>query len=127
MNDHIRKALVVEDNLLHKNLVASILEGLGFTVLTAADGDLGLEIVNSEEGIDLIVTDIFMPKKEGIGFIRAVKSKHQQVKIVAVTGAVNFETISDTAMQFGADLIIKKPIDIDDFAEKLDRLVPVNS
>lgn len=103
-----------------------MLEDLGYSVLTAPDGDVGLDVLQKEPEIELIVTDIFMPKKEGIGFIRAVRSRHLHVKIVAVTGAVNFSAISETAMQFGADLIIKKPFDLDDFSEKLKSLTMVN-
>jgi len=126
MHGQGKKALVVEDNHFHQKMVATLLESLGYTVFTAADGDTGLEVVNSEHDLELIVTDIFMPKKEGIGFIRAVKSRHLQAKIIVVTGAVNFSVISDTAMLFGADLIFKKPIDIDDFTEKLNQLVAVS-
>lgn len=126
MEPLIKKALVVEDNPLNNELMKMMLEDIGYTVLTASDGDVGLEILEKEPAIELIVTDIFMPKKEGIGLIRAVRSRHLHVKIVAVTGAVNFTAISETAMQFGADLIIKKPFDLDDFAEKLKSLTTVH-
>lgn len=118
-----KMALVVEDNVLNKNLVSTILEGLEYTVVSASDGDAALDLIEKHPGIELIVTDIFMPKKEGIGFMRAVRARHKQVKIIGMTGAVNFTTISTTGMEFGADLMIKKPFDIDEFAEKVQQLM----
>jgi DNA-binding response OmpR family regulator len=117
-----KKALVVEDNRLHKDFVTTILSGLGYTVFTAADGDEGLEIMDREDAITLIVTDIIMPKKEGIGFIRAIRSRHLEVKIVVVTGSVNFKTVAETALLFGADTVFKKPFDVDEFIAMLEHL-----
>ena len=51
------------------------------------------------------------------------RSRYPEVKIVAITGAVNHETILNSAHEFGADITVKKPFDIDDFGDKIEALV----
>ncbi len=118
-----KKVLVVEDDQMNASMISTVLEERGYLVITAGDGDLGLAILEEDDGIDGIVTDIFMPNREGIGFIRAVKSRYPKVKIAAMTGAINYESIFSTAEDFGADMTIKKPFDIDLFVEKIDTLL----
>lgn len=126
MDRLFKKALVVDDNRAHRQLVASLLETIGYTAFTAIDGDDGLTILFQHNEIELVITDIFMPNREGVGFIRAARARNADLKIVAITGAANFTTISDTVMHFGADMIIKKPFDIDAFTDKLNHLVAVD-
>lgn len=116
-------ALVVDDDPLNREMVVSLLEDRGFTVFPAEDGDVGLAILEKERAIDVVVTDIFMPNREGVSFIRAIRSKYPDTKVVAITGAVNYEAIFSTAQEFGADITIKKPFDIDEFGDKVDALI----
>lgn len=118
-----KKVLVVEDDRMNSAMISAVLEERAYTVVIADDGDAGLRTLEKEEGIQVVITDIFMPNKEGIGFIRAAKSRYPAMKIVAMTGAINYESIFVTAQDFGADLTIKKPFDIDDFADKIDSLL----
>lgn len=117
-----RKVLVVDDDLLNQELMAAVLEERGYTVLTAGDGSDGLGILEKDGEIRIVVTDILMPNKEGIGFIRSIRTKRPDIKIVAITGAVNYQKIFATAQDFGADLTLKKPFDIDTFANTIDEL-----
>ena len=123
MGTQQKKLLIVEDDQMNASLIAAVLEERGYTVLTAGDGDEGLEVLAGDTAIEGVVTDIFMPNREGIGFIRAAKSRHPAVKIAAMTGAVNYESIFSTAQDFGADFTIKKPFDIDEFADKIDEML----
>ncbi|MBN1757787.1 MAG: response regulator [Chitinispirillaceae bacterium] len=123
MGTQQKKVLIVEDDQMNASLIAAVLEERGYNVLTAGDGDVGLEILAKDQEIAGVVTDIFMPNREGIGFIRAVKSRHAAVRIAAMTGAVNYESIFSTAQDFGADYTIKKPFDIDEFADKIDEML----
>ena len=118
-----KKVLVVEDDRMNSAMISAVLEERGYTVVVADDGDAGLRTLEKEGDIDVVITDIFMPNREGIGFIRAAKSRCPAMKIAAMTGAVNYESIFVTAQDFGADLTIKKPFDIDDFADKIDSLL----
>ena len=123
MEKQPKKILVVEDDQMNASMISAVLEERGYRVVTAGDGDLGLAILEKNDDIDAVITDIFMPNREGIGFIRAVKSRYRNVKIAAMTGAINYESIFSTAEDFGADMTIKKPFDIDLFVEKIDELL----
>ena len=123
MSEDAKKALVVEDDPLNREMVVTLLEDRGYTVLSAEDGEVGLHILEDKGTVDVIVTDIFMPNREGVSFIRAIRSRYPEVKIVAITGAVNYETILNSAHEFGADITVKKPFDIDEFGDKVEALV----
>jgi CheY-like chemotaxis protein len=117
------KVLVVDDDPLNQEMMVTILEDRGYTVFSADDGDSGLDLLDKEQDIRVTVTDIMMPNREGISFIRAIRSRRPTMKIIAVTGAVNYQKIFSTAQDFGADVTIKKPFNIDEFADKVDELV----
>ena len=123
MDKQPKKILVVEDDQMNASMISAVLEEHGYRVVTAGDGDLGLAILEKDDAVDGIITDIFMPNREGIGFIRAVKSRFRKIKIAVMTGAINYESIFSTAEDFGADMTIKKPFDIDLFVEKIDTLL----
>lgn len=119
MNLHQTELLVVEDDQMNASMIVAVLEERGYRVHAAADGDEGLEMLEKNPEIKGVLTDVFMPNREGIGFLRAVKSRYPRIKIAVMTGAVNYETIFATARDFGADIAIKKPFDIDELADQI--------
>ena len=70
MKKHI---MVVDDSKTIRNLVAFVLKGEGFKVSTAEDGLDAIEKLYSLEPVDLIVSDVNMPRLDGFGFIEAVR------------------------------------------------------
>ena len=64
--------LVVDDNLNNRLVLLSLLEPLGFDLLEAVDGLDALEITNQHQP-DLIITDLVMPRLDGVGLIKAVR------------------------------------------------------
>lgn len=125
MNLDAKKALVVEDDPLILEMEVMLLEDRGYTVFPAEDGDIGLNILETQGPVDVIITDIFMPNREGVGLIRAVRARYPDVKVVAVTGAVNHDRVLNSAHEFGADITIKKPFDIEEFGDKVEALLKV--
>lgn len=69
-----RVALVVDDSSSIRQLVSSTLQGVGFQVLEAGDGQEALDIVDGRE-IAVVVTDLSMPAMDGPTLIRELKSK----------------------------------------------------
>jgi DNA-binding response OmpR family regulator len=123
MNTATKKVLIVEDDPRMRELIAEIIEREGYAVQTAKDGDIGWQLLEKSDQIDLVITDIFMPKKEGVGLIRAIRRQFPHIKIIAITAAVNFDEISATAHDFGANLTIHKPFDVEEFSEKVKQLI----
>lgn len=123
MNRAAQKILVVEDDKFNREIVTTMLADCGFTMFSAHDGEEGLAIMSAHPEIVVVITDIYMPKKEGVTLIRALRRLYPLIKIVAMTGAVNHSSVLSTADEFGADLTLRKPFDFDLFVETIMKVV----
>ena len=101
--------LIVEDNDNLRNLLQRTLEAVGFSVLLAADGADGLRLCQEHGGpIDLIVSDIVMPRLNGLALTRQVRGIHPAMKFLFITGfADDFPELRDL-IKVGAT-ILEKP------------------
>lgn len=103
--------LIVDDVGSSRWLLQDILEPLGFKILTAKNGQQGLQLARRNKP-DLILTDIFMPIKTGFTLIAELRQDHDftQTPIVAVS-ASSFEAIDRQSRAAGCNSFIAKPID----------------
>ena len=58
----------------------------GYTVLTACDGEQGLEVLNSGQQIDLLLSDVVMPNMDGPAMVRAARETHPDLPVVFMSG-----------------------------------------
>ena len=116
--------LVIEDDKSHQKLLNRLLEHQGYQVLIASNGKEGLKIVK-ENSVDLIITDILMPEKDGYEVIREVKALYPGIKIIALTGGgkIKAETYIDMASKLGAHRTIFKPLKRDVFLTAVKELI----
>src|SRR6266536_5882086 len=76
------KVLVVEDDIHLLEGIRDILELDGYSVLTAENGSNGIEVLNNQAAPpDLIVSDIMMPKMDGIQFLKEVRKENRWFSI----------------------------------------------
>ncbi len=101
--------LIIDDEVSIRECLMSFFEDEGFIVFIASDGDEGLQIYFNEK-IDLVLTDLRMPKKDGIEVMRIIHSHDPSVPMIVVSGAGQKEDII-TALRMGAKDYITKPID----------------
>jgi DNA-binding response OmpR family regulator len=116
------KILLVEDDADTQAALAMLFEIEGFEVITASDGEEAyLRAV--AESPDLIVTDINMPKVNGLDLIRLVRSdgRIEGIPIVAMS-AVEKQYLN-RAMELGAIAVAQKPIEFDHFLSLVARVV----
>ncbi len=108
----MKKILVVDDDDLIRDLIYEILEPNGYQILLADNGNKALEILDQEE-VDLIITDIIMPDKEGIETIIDIKKKLPRAKIIAMSGGGQLDANSylSIAKKLGVKATITKPFD----------------
>jgi two-component system chemotaxis response regulator CheY len=101
--------LTVDDSRTMREMLKSALVRAGFNVLSAVDGEDGLEVL-SQNGADVIITDINMPKLDGFGFIECVRrdSDHRATPILVLTTESDPEK-KDRARRAGATGWIVKP------------------
>lgn len=92
--------LVVDDNEMMRNLLSRVLERAGFEVVTAIDGQDGLERF-CERTVQLVITDVVMPRMDGIQLIHAVISRRPDARIIAISG------VDDRAVRMATELGIR--------------------
>ncbi|MBF0417528.1 MAG: response regulator [Magnetococcales bacterium] len=117
--------LVIEDDPQIRQLVSEVLRPLG-TVLTAPDGEVGQEIIHHHKGIDLLITDILMPNREGLSVVRDLRAWDPHVKIMVITGGDRVfpaDVLVDVARISGADVTLKKPFSIEKLRSEVTRLL----
>ncbi len=100
--------LLVDDEEALLTLVAERLTECGYTVLSARDGIQALEIARScKESIDLLLTDIMMPRMGGLALARCVSELRPGIRIVFMTGHAEREASDREALRSGAESIQK--------------------
>jgi two-component system, cell cycle response regulator CpdR len=107
--------LVVEDDLLNRNLICKVLRKEGHQVVEACDGAIALEILQVLP-FDLVITDFMMPKLNGIKLVEHLHSLQPRMPIIFITGFLSVlsgKTILDDvaevlAKPFGPDAPINR-------------------
>ena len=109
------RILIIDDEPQIRSMLRLMLERGGYEVAEATDGIEGIRQYR-ENPADLILTDLIMPNKDGIGMIIDLKKEFPQVKIIAMSGGgVNRpEGYLDGAKKLGATRTLTKPIDRDE-------------
>ena len=104
------RILVIEDDKDIRDLLKDILEGEGYHVIMAADGNEGIKLCR-EETVDLVITDILMPGKDGIETIFELQRHCPEVRIVAISGGgrVSPANYLQSAELLGAISTLTKP------------------
>jgi len=122
--DSQKHILVVDDDEMMRAYLRELLLINDFKVTEASNGKLGLKEYR-ENTPDLVLTDIIMPEMEGISFIRELRSYNSDVPIIAMTGNVHgrMEEFLDISSQLGADEILRKPIQSQQFLEAINKLI----
>ena len=104
----IEKILVVDDEPLVRNFLREVLEAEDYEVLTTEDGLSALKEVE-RGGIDLVITDVRMPKLNGIELLKEVKKRSPSTLVVVITAYGTIENAVE-AMKNGACDYITKPL-----------------
>ena len=104
--------LIVDDDHQIRKLLVRLLEKEGNHVTVASNGDEAIKQYDKAH-IDLVITDIVMPEKEGIETIMELKRLDPEIKIIAISGGgkVSPENYLGMAKSMGAIYTIEKPID----------------
>jgi heavy metal response regulator len=113
----IMRILVVEDEKKVASFIQRGLEGEGFTVEVAYDGESGVEI-GSQSSFDLILMDVMLPKMDGLQAIKALREKGVESPVLCLTAK---DTVDDivAGLDSGSDDYLTKPFA---FAELLARV-----
>src|SRR5256886_17225337 len=108
----VARILVMDDDGMLRGAIRIALEAARYEVLEAADGHAGLRL-QREQGADLVLVDIFMPERDGLEVIRALRAEHPQPTIVAMSGGGRTGPIEvlEAAAALGASRTLVKPFE----------------
>jgi two-component system response regulator PilR (NtrC family) len=106
------RVLVVDDEKSMRDLLSITLEKEGYDVLTAAGGEAAIEALRRDV-TDAVITDLRMPKVDGLQVLRAAKEISPDVAVIVITAVASTETAVE-AMKLGAYDYITKPFKLDE-------------
>jgi len=118
------RILVVDDEIEICEMLKKKLAPLGHEIETALNGKVAMRL-QRENPFDLVITDIFMPEKEGIETIRELRRDYPHIKIIAVTGGYRYGPgeLLEAARMLGADRSFSKPFRLKDIQEAVEELL----
>ena len=109
--------LVVDDEQITRQLLQRIIEKRGYTCLLAESAKEARALLG-EHPVDLLITDVMMPKETGLDLVRHILPKYPDMAIVMVT-AVESDLFSEFAQSEGVYDYIQKPFESEDLLERI--------
>lgn len=105
--------LVIDDDEDMRDVISMTLIRAGYEVVTATDGEHGMAAVKGRLGtpFDLVISDIFMPGKDGIEFLGSLRQLYPDLPVIAVTGGFTGvkKPYADSMTAMGATQSLLKP------------------
>jgi two-component system response regulator PilR (NtrC family) len=108
----VEKILVVDDEQSLREVLSIMLRRAGYAVTSAMDGEEAIELLNKEI-FDLVITDLRMPKIDGMDVLKAVKSASPETVVLIITAFATADSAVE-AMKQGAYDYLTKPFQVDE-------------
>ncbi|GMU91922.1 MAG: sigma-54-dependent Fis family transcriptional regulator [Candidatus Hydrogenedentota bacterium] len=113
--------LVVDDEPGMRQILEGAFRERGFDVLTATNGEKGIELVR-RQAFDVVITDLKMPGRDGMDLLRAARASDFDSPVIIVTAYGTIETAVE-AMRLGARDFVAKPFRLEEIELKVDKIV----
>ncbi len=107
-SEYVMKVLIAEDNSTALNYLTAVVQKQGYAWIAAHDGAEALELFQ-QESPDVVITDIQMPRMDGISLLQAIREKNTDVVVIIITGEGSAESAS-RALHAGANNYLQKPV-----------------
>jgi CheY-like chemotaxis protein len=120
------KILLIDDMKGVRRAVSAVLKRAGHTVSEADDGGAGLQMLQSQR-FDLVITDMLMPKHDGMEVLLFLEQLPDRPKVLAISGGGSQVSTDDAFMlaRSKADATLAKPFDNSELVQAIDRLLKV--
>ena len=120
----MERILIIDDDVCVLNLLHFVLVNEGYEVLKASSGKEGMKLYR-ENPVDLIITDLIMPEKDGIEIIRELTTEFANIKIIAISGGgrIGPTDYLHMAKMLGAKRTLTKPIERNDLVKAVKELL----
>jgi CheY-like chemotaxis protein len=116
----MNKILIAEDEAMLRAIAAETLEEAGYQVLQAGDGEAALELLKSNPDIQVLVSDVKMPRMDGYTLAAAGLTMKPELQILMMTGYAQDPPAA--LMRTRMIQIMHKPFDLDDLCSKVGEL-----
>ncbi|OYZ24218.1 MAG: hypothetical protein B7Y39_01990 [Bdellovibrio sp. 28-41-41] len=100
--------LIIDDESELRTCICDSFEQLDFTVIQASNGFEALQLIAGGQKIDLILTDIDMPIKNGIDFLKEFRVRDRSTPVIVMTGGCKYTEAE--VLKAGATVFLHKPI-----------------
>jgi DNA-binding response OmpR family regulator len=121
MDQSIKLLIIDDDEPVLANL-CYFLRDKNYDVTTASDGSEGLKLFEyDQQGFDLIITDIVMPKISGMSLISIIKKKLPDTPVIAITGWGEYPEAF--AQESQADKVLSKPFELSELDKAINELI----
>lgn len=120
---NIGRLLIVDDDAAILATLSEYFEGFGHKVVTAADGEEAVQKFVPGQ-FDCIISDMMMPKMDGLELLKLIKKSDDQVLFVIITGYPKIENAIE-AIKAGAYDYVIKPFNLEDIKIKVERAIDV--
>ncbi len=118
------RILIIEDEEMMREFLRELLEEAGYQVEEAENGVVGVELYRKAPA-DLVITDLFMPEKDGIEAVLELQSDFPEVKIIAVSGGSRMGRIDLLSVvgDLGVQRVFRKPFHTSEVLEAVKELL----
>ncbi len=120
------RILIIDDDPEVRSMLGEMLKRAGYEVEQGSDGRIALKTLR-EQPIDVVITDIIMPEKEGLETIKELRHEFPDVKIIAISGGgrIGPRSYLSIAKAFGAQRTFEKPFSHDEMKQAIHELLDV--
>jgi DNA-binding NtrC family response regulator len=123
---HSTRVLIVDDDARQRTLIAEMVGSLGFSVVTAGDGQEALD-VHAEQPVDIILTDLIMPRMDGFELLRTLEARGDRIPTIVLTAFGSIEKAISIVHDLKAFWFLEKPVQPGILRALIDRAAAQNS
>ena len=119
------RILIIDDDDQVRKMLRLSLNAAGFDVVEAQDGKAAMKLFHQDPLVDLVITDLIMPEKEGIETIIELRRDFPKVPIIAISGGglIDPNDYLVLAEKLGAQITLEKPFSRKDIIDAVNELI----
>ena len=109
-SEQVSTLLLVDDSAFFRDMLSPVLKAAGYQVLTAASADAALTLLQSDPRIEVVVTDLEMPRRSGFDLVAAMRGSEPRLAglpVIGLTGTVGAEAVERARSLAISDLVAK--------------------
>jgi len=115
--------LLIDDDDALRRTMGRMLTGAGYAVVEATNGSAALSLIEIAKPA-VVITDVFMPEKNGIDTTKEIRAHCPEIKILAITGSGRAGRFYDLVKEMGANGVLEKPFTKQALLDAVQQLLP---